>query len=140
MLKKTALSVFAILFTALLVATFQIFRYEYFYQGSVRVDKVTGVRQYHCIFDEQWKGSVDVCSAIQPDSKKNSAVQAKNTERPVQCFSHKQYIDTSLATGFICLGKLEDGRPSCGRDDNRNALIEPWELNWDGMAKLCASN
>lgn len=135
MLKRIAAFVAVALLLASLLAVAQIFRYEYFYEGNMRIDKLSGHRQYHCSIDESWKESLDTCQSLLYQSHANPALRA--TPPPAPCMPHSQYIKESQAKGWLCSGKFEDSRPLCWNDENSNNLMEPWEQAASGAHKVC---
>lgn len=137
MFNKKIASISVIFLIGLLVAVLQIFRYEYFYEGGMRIDKVTGERQYHCYLDEKWKDSLLACNSIGVSNTPPESQASLKNPLDQQCTTHKQYIKASLSKGFICIVKLEDGKPGCGRDRDNSGVLKPWEIDFGERANLC---
>ena len=140
MFKKTAVAAALTIALMGVLAIIQLSRYEYHYEGHLRVDRLTGKHQYHCASVNDWRLSQGDCPSTHELERiaKQSLPKLANAEpelSPKKCLSDAEYMERSKLQGFNC--QLSNGRPLCGIDRNGNGILEPWELNGEGFSLLC---
>lgn len=128
------------LVVVLSAAFLQILRYEYHYQGHLRIDRLTGQHQYHCSHTNNWENSLADCGSAQtvtPQKDQGTLITRDSGPRvrpAIPCISAADYIAKSERQGLTCQRSGPGAYPMCGQDRNSNGTIEPWEFDGYGIA------